>query len=143
MLDNGVCNHECNNLECGHDGYNAELNRFTDCTLQEAEEACVPAMRSAGINYRRPPRRLGVSLHVSRLELDVEPSSKMRVSTQLESVMQWESRNLFDSACFLALPGMLTLTRSQLNSRQGASAAEARVRQYSRWLYLPILGLSG
>jgi len=36
MLNNNVCNAQCNNAECGHD--------FNDCTLDQALQACRPAM---------------------------------------------------------------------------------------------------
>ena len=49
----GVCNNECNNKECGFDGYSG--NRLGDCSLNQILEACEPRMVQSHVDYAKSP----------------------------------------------------------------------------------------
>ena len=137
MLHDGQCNVECNNADCGYDGFLASSDA-ADCSPTQIAEACTPVMVASRMDYSRPPPRyvplpsaMGgggaqrgggfparVSLSFDQLRMTVSGYEQMAISTRVHSLTQWRDRRLFDSECQPALHQMLSLAPEEAESVQ-------------------------
>jgi len=103
MWDDGKCDKECNNKECG----------FNDCSAEQATETCLAETEGLGEDLSVPPSRDIVELHITRvsspsIEINIDLNTIVYTVT-LGYTMQWTDERLERTPCLPILPTLLSL----------------------------------
>ena len=126
MLDNDICDPECNNQDCGYDGWHQQGTHHAagDCTINQIISSCTHAMEHASIDYTQSQNAglllVGIGLEMGRLSLQVSnsPAGRVIVRSKMHISLQWSDARLFSSECQPVLSNILSLSREQAKTDQ-------------------------
>ena len=101
MWDDGKCDPQCNNPECG----------FNDCSPAQTAVQCVAAQQAEGLDTSTSPANATVGLHLNfakpRINLNVEMNS-MIYTAEISYRLSWADARLPTSPCFAVIDHILT-----------------------------------
>jgi len=145
MWDDGICNSECNNRDCGHN----------DCTPKESLDKCWPETQRGSDSYlwgstgkldlTTPPSSDGRAPDVSALvqldqvSLAIDEDLNVMIGTwTFKYTLQWLDPRLFESPCALQLGELLSIDAETAKSE--VDVRGKRERQKMFWLPTPVFG---
>ena len=142
MRNNGVCDPQCNNADCGHDGYVSDPTdsageAMPDCSARQVADRCSQLMQADQTrDFTRPVAArfpVGISFDVRNLRLKPAQDGTMVASSTISVTLQWKDERLFSTECLAVLPYVMSLLEHQATEER-----RTQVSNYARsLLFLP------
>ena len=129
LWDDGVCDTQCNNRQCGHN----------DCTPKQVIDKCWTEQQLWREDLTTPPNGLGTPTPVAALvKLDQvslaidEDLNEVIATWNLAYHLQWQDARVFTSPCALQLDSLLSISPEEAKSE--VDMKEKRMYQKMFWL---------
>ena len=152
--NNGVCDSNCNNLECGHD---EDRSGSSECSAIQIEALCVPAMDVSKANIASAPQTakqttstgedgtstkvlvpgsLYLDLNQARLQL-YDVISEWTLLFGMTYTLEWRDHRIATSECARVVEGMVSMVPEEALS----DIERAKTRANRRFYWVPDLAV--